>query len=222
MIILRQRLPRGLALMIPQRHRHNFFLQTPRLVRIVRTLLRTQRKLILHLARNRMLRAVQFGGIRHVRSAIGIQQRDHQRIFQLPARRQSEPVPPANHKRSLRHGLHPARQHNLRLIGLDHLRRAHNRLHPRPAQPVHCQRRYLNRNPRPQTNVPRPVQGVARSLLRVPEHHMIEFLRINPRALHRTLGRNRPQFLGREVLEFPAIPSKRRARPINDRNIPGF
>src|SRR5256885_17114065 len=69
-IILRQRLPRGLALMIPQRHRHNFFLQTPRLVRIVRTLLGTQRKLILHLARNLMLRAVQLCAVWHPRPAI--------------------------------------------------------------------------------------------------------------------------------------------------------
>jgi hypothetical protein len=48
--------------------------------------------------------------------------------------------------------------------------------------------------------MPRSVQRIAGSLLRVPEHHMIELFRIDPRALNRTLPRNRAQLLRRKVL----------------------
>ncbi len=190
-IIFGQRLSRRLALVIAQRHRHQLFLNASFFISRIRPLLRTQRKFILHLARNALLRTIKLCGIRHIRPAISIEQRHHQRIFQLSARRQSKSVAPANHKRSLRHRLHPARQHNLRLVGLDHLRRLHNRLHPRPAQPVHRQRRSLNRQPRPQSHVPRAIQRVARSLLRIAKHGMIEFLGVDPGAFDRALRRDR-------------------------------
>ncbi len=208
--------------MIPQRHRHQLFLNASFFISRIRPLLRPQRKLILHLPRDPLLRSIQLCGVRHIRPAIRIEQRHHQRIFQLPARRQRKSVAPANHKRRLRHRLHPARQHNLRLVGLDHLRRRHNRLHPRPAQPVHRQRRSLNRHPRPQPHVPRPIQRVARSLLRVAKHRVIEFLGIDPRALDRSLRRNRAQLLRGKILQFAAIAAKGRTRPTDNGDVTWF
>jgi hypothetical protein len=70
--------------------------------------------------------------------------------------------------------------------------------------------------------MPRSVQRIAGSLLRVPEHHMIELFRIDPRALNRTLPRNRAQLLRRKVLQLPAVPPKGRASPAYDSNVTGF
>ena len=156
------------------------------------------------------------------KSAIRIEQRHHQRIFELPARSQRKSIASPNHKRRLRHRFHPARQHHLRFLGLDHLRRADDRLHPRPTQPIHRQRRSLNRQSRPQRRVPRSIQRVARSLLRVAEHGMIEILRVNPRALDRRLRRYRAQFLRRIIFNLPAIASKGRARPADNGNVSRF
>ncbi len=98
----------------------------------------------------------------------------------------------------------------------------HNRLHPRPAQPVHRQRRSLNRQSRPQPHMPRPIQRIARSLLRIAKHRMIEFLGIDPRPLNRPLGRNRAQLLRRKIFQLAAIAAKGRARPADNRDITRF
>ncbi len=59
--------------MISQRHHLDLFLETSLFVGRVGHLLRAQRKLILHLARDPLLLAIQFGGIRHVEAAVGIE-----------------------------------------------------------------------------------------------------------------------------------------------------
>jgi hypothetical protein len=70
--------------------------------------------------------------------------------------------------------------------------------------------------------VPRPIQRITRSLLRVAKHHVIEFLGIDPRPLDRALGRNRAQLLRGKILQLPAIAPKGRARPTDNRNITRF
>ena len=221
-IVFGEHLARWLAFVIAQWNRRQLFLQTPSFICRIRQLLRAQRKFILRLPRDPLLLAIQLGRVRHVEPAIGIKQCHHQRIFQFAARRQRKPVAPADRERRLGHCLHPARQHDFRFVGLDHLRRADDRLHSRPAQPVHSQCRSLNGQPRPQPHVARPIDRVARSLLRVAEHDVIEVLRIDPRALDRRLGRHRAQFLRRIIFELPAIASKGRARPADNGNITWF
>jgi hypothetical protein len=47
--------------------------------------------------------------------------------------------------------------------------------------------------------VPRAIQGIAGSLLRISEHGMIEFLGIDPRALDRTFAGDSAQLLRRKI-----------------------
>src|SRR5207302_1012000 len=79
-----------------------------------------------------------------------------------------------------------------------------------PALTVHRQCRSLNRQASPQPYVPRPIQGIARSLLRVAEHSMIDLLRIDTGPLNRAARRKRPQFLRGEVLQLAAIAAEGR------------
>jgi hypothetical protein len=67
--------------------------------------------------------------------------------------------------------------------------------------------------------MPRPVQRIARGLLRVAEHSMVKFLRINPGPLDRSLGGNRAQLLRRKIFQLPAIAAKGRPRPTDDGDI---
>ena len=68
----------------------NLFLQAAFFVSGVGSLLRAQRELVLRLARDALLLTVKFGGVRHVETAIGVEQRDHERIFQLATRGQAQ------------------------------------------------------------------------------------------------------------------------------------
>ena len=145
MVVLGKHLTRRLAFAIAQRDRRQLFLKPSRLVGIVGALLRAQRELVLHLARDALLLGVKLGGVGHVQAAIGVEQRHHERVFQLAFAKADAPAHAANHVRRLRHGLHAAGQHDLRLAELNHLRRGHDRLHARAAQAVHGQRRNFDR-----------------------------------------------------------------------------
>ncbi len=83
MIIFGKSLAARLAFAIDEVYRDDLFLQPARLVSRVGGLLRAQRVLIHVLARNALLLGVEFGGVGHVEAAVGIEQRDHERIFQL-------------------------------------------------------------------------------------------------------------------------------------------
>jgi hypothetical protein len=68
--------------------------------------------------------------------------------------------------------------------------------------------------------MPRTIERITRSLLRVAKHRVIEFLGIDSRPLNRALGRNRSQFLRGKILQLPAVPPKRRSSPTDNRNMP--
>src|SRR5208337_2501291 len=70
--------------------------------------------------------------------------------------------------------------------------------------------------------MPGSVDRIARSLLRVAEHGMIEVFRIDPCPLNRSLRRHRAQFLRRVILDLPAIASKGRARAADNGNVSRF
>ena len=88
MIVFAQRLAGWLTLAILERHRNQLFLQPAVFIRGVRRLLRAQRELILRLPRDALLLPVKFRGVGHVETAIGVEQRDHERVFQLCRREQ--------------------------------------------------------------------------------------------------------------------------------------
>src|ERR1035438_198830 len=80
MIVLGEHLSRRLAFAIAQRDWRYLFLQASRLVGFVGQLLRARGKFVLHLARNALLFGVELGGAGHVKAAIGVEQRHHERI----------------------------------------------------------------------------------------------------------------------------------------------
>jgi hypothetical protein len=70
--------------------------------------------------------------------------------------------------------------------------------------------------------MPRAIQSVARSLLRVAKHSVIEFFRVDSGALDRTFAGDRAQFLRREIFQLAAIAAKGRPRPTHNCNVTWF
>ena len=200
MIVLGKHLARRLALAIAQRDRRQLFLQAPGFVGSVGILLRAQRELVLHLARDAVLLAVELGGVGHVEIAVAVEQRDHQRIFQLAFAQADAPAHAANHVRRLRHRFHAAGQHGLGFAQLDQLRRRDDRLHARSAQAIHRERGHFDGHAGFQHDVTRAVDGVARSLLRVAEDRVLDLAGLDAGALHGLDRSDRAEFLGREIL----------------------
>ena len=157
MVVLTEYLAAGLTPMVPELDRDHFLLKPPCPVSFFRATLRAQCKLVLHLARDALFLAIELGRIGHVETTIGVQQRDHQRIFQLAFAQAKSPARASNHVRRLRHRFHAARQHNIGLAHLDHMCRADDSLHPRTAQTVYRECRRFDGQSRPQRNMPRGV-----------------------------------------------------------------
>src|SRR5450755_1446410 len=70
--------------------------------------------------------------------------------------------------------------------------------------------------------MPRSIKRVARSLLRVSKHRMIELPSLNSGPLNRRPSRDRAQFLRGIVFDLSAIAAKRRAHAAYDSNISRF
>ena len=222
MIVFVQALTGKVALRILQLHGNQLFLQYSFFIGSVRSLLRPQGKLILHLARDPVLRAIKLGRVRHVRAAIAIQQRNHQGIFQLAARRKRKPFAPADDEWRLRHRFHSAGQDNISFAKLNHLRRIHDRLHAASAQTIHCQCGSFNGQPGPQRHMTRTVERISRGLLRVSKYSVIKLPRIQSGTFNRALPRNRAEFLRSEVLQLSAIATKGGSRAADHCNITRF
>ena len=75
--------PVGSPLRLRSGDRGYLFLQPSSLVGFVSKLLRAQRELVLHLARDAVLPGVKLGRVRHVQAAIAVEQRHHERILKL-------------------------------------------------------------------------------------------------------------------------------------------
>ncbi len=140
MVVFGEHLARGLAFAVAQRDRREFFLQASGLVGVVSTFLRAQREFVLRLAGDSLLLSVKLGGVCHVEAAVAVEQRDHERIFQLAFAQANAPAHAADDMRRLRHRFHAAGQRDLRLAKLNHLRRTDDRLHARSAEAIHGQR----------------------------------------------------------------------------------
>ncbi len=144
-----------------QRNRHQLFLQPALFVGGIGGLLRAKRELILHLAGDALLFAIEFSGIGHVEAAVGVEESDHEGIFELASRSEREAVAAANDEGRLRHGFHAAREDDFCFVSLHHLSGVNDGLHARAAQPVDGKGGGFDRDAGAQTHVPGSVQGVA-------------------------------------------------------------
>ena len=159
------------------------------------------------------------GGVRHVETAMRVEQRDHERVFELAFTEPEAGPRAADHVRRLRHGFHPAGEPVLRLAQSDHLRHRHDGLHARTAEPIHRQRGSLDRNAGLQRHVPSAIDRVARRLLRVAEHGVVELRGLDAGTPDRFGRCDRGQFHGGEVAQFAAITPHRRASAAYDSDV---
>src|SRR5581483_2506027 len=135
---------------------------------------------------------------------------------------EGESIATANNKRRLRHGFHAARQHHVCFPQFDHLSGVHNRLHARTAQTIYGESWGFNRQSSTQPDMARAVQGVARRLLRVSKHRMIEFLGIQSSTFDGTFSGDCAEFLRGKVFQLAAIAAKGRTRPTDDGDVSWF
>ncbi len=142
--------------------------------------------------------------LRHVAAAVRIAEGDHQGILERALAQPDAAPRAADHERRLAQVLDPAREHEVGLAQLDHLRRGNHGLDAAPAQAVHRERRHRDGHASLQRHVPRAVQGVSARLERVPHHHVIDDVGGDIRALERRLGGDRTQVDRGNVLELPA------------------
>ena len=70
--------------------------------------------------------------------------------------------------------------------------------------------------------MPRAIEGISGSLLRVAEYRMIEFFRLDPGSINGALRCNGPEFLGREVFQLSAVAAKRRTGAADDGDVTWF
>src|SRR5207244_3940737 len=108
-------------------------------------------------------------------------QRNHQRVLQLPLTQSKSPTRSADNVRSLAHRFDSTCEDGLRFTKLDQLGRGNDGLNPRTAEPIDGERRDFHRKTRFQRHMPRPVQGVAAGLKRVPEDRVVEFTNFKSR-----------------------------------------
>jgi hypothetical protein len=99
-------------------------------------------------------------GLRHVEAAVGVEQRHHQGVLELPLAEPEAPAGTANDMGRLRHVLHSTGQDDLRLPEKDAVGCLDDRFEARAAQPVHRQRRNLLRDSGLQADVAGPVDRI--------------------------------------------------------------
>ena len=200
MVVFGKHFTRGSPRAIAQRHRGYLFLEPAGLVGVIGALLRAQRELVQHLAGDVLLLGVKLGGVRHIKAAVAVQQRDHQRVFQFAfAQADSPSACRESHAAPGYIDSMPPASTVFGLAELDHLRRRYHRLHARSAEAVDGERRNFDRHAGFQRDVARAVNGVARGLLRVAHHAVIDFTRLDAGALHGLDGSDGTQLLAREI-----------------------
>ena len=100
--------------------------------------------------------------------------------------------------------------------------RVNDGLHSAATKTIYRQRRSFDRQSSAQSYVPRAVQSVAGSLLRIAKDDVLEFFWIDSSAIHCTFSRNSAQFLRSEIFQLAAITSEWRACAADDCNVTWF
>ena len=152
---------------------------------------------------------------------MGVEQCDHQRVFEIPLTQPESRARASHDVGGLGHVLHAAGDRQVRLAEPNHLRRRHDRLDSRTADPVDGERGRLYRDAGLERDVAGPVDRVARRLERVAHHDVIDNLRLDACPLHRGAGGEAAQLEGRGVLEGAYEFGHGRARTLQNQDIFG-
>ena len=159
------------------------------------------------------------GGLRHGAAAMGIHQPHQKGVLELCVTH-AQPGAQAPHDvRGLRHVFHAPGEDDFRLLQAEERGRGDDRLDTGAAQAIDGQRGDGVGQPGLQTDVTRPVHGVAARLHGVPEDHMIDVAGVGPRPLQRFAGGNRTELHFGQVLEEGVVFGHRRSSTGHDHGL---
>src|ERR1044072_1996670 len=130
-----------------------------RVLRALRLGLRAQGVGVLLLARDFVAAREVLGRARHRRVAVGVEQRDHQRVFELALTQAQAAARAVDDVRGHRHRLHAADERRARFVQQNHERAGDDRLDAAAAQTVDGQSRAVGGHARLQRDVARAVEG---------------------------------------------------------------
>src|SRR3984885_1530483 len=167
-------------------------------------------KRILFLPSNAVLGRNHLRAHAHVKTVIGLPQPvvDH-RIDRQPVPHPETGPRLRQQIRSISHRLHPASDHNLRVLGLNRLRSKRYRFQSRTTHLVHCKRAHLFGETSVNCRLPRRV--LSHSRLEHAAHNAFVDLRcVQPRPSYRLAHRKRPDLWRRKRLQRPLkLPHRR-------------
>src|SRR5690606_23323568 len=149
---------------------YDFLFEASRLPRGVGELLAAEGVLVLRFTGDAVLLRAVFRGARHREAALRVEQRGPQRVFELSLAKPQPGAETADHVGRLAHALHAAGQDDVGFTGEDQVGAAHCGLDTGPAQPVHGECRYFDRQTGAKSDVTRAVDGVGTRLQDVAEH----------------------------------------------------
>ena len=220
MVVFGEHLARGLAAAIAQRDRRQLFLQASGLVGVVGALLRAQRELVLHLARDALLLGVKLGGVAPCtgRSSCPCSATISE-SSSLPSPRPTPQRMPRMTCGACDMDSMPPASTILASPSWIICAARDDRLHARSAETVDGERRNFDGNSGFEGDVTRAVDGVARSLLRVAEDGVVDFAGLDAGAFHGFDGGDGAQFLGGEVAKLSAVAAHGRAGAVDDSDI---
>jgi hypothetical protein len=171
----------------------------------MRAAVRLERELVLLLAADVVRLGEVLGGDPHVDPMERVGQASDDRIDHLRLAHARAPARVRHPVRATAHRLRAAGHYDVGLAGLDRLSRGDDRLHARPAQAVHGERRRLLRDPGLDADHACHVHVLGRRMDDVPEHDLLDLLRLDPGAVHRGRHRRRAQVCRGYVLQALAV-----------------
>jgi len=124
-----------------------------------------------------------------------------------------------HHPRGPCHALDPAGDHHLGAARLDLVRRRDRRLHAGAAEPVDRLARHLDGEAGQQQAHTRHVAVVLAGLVGAAEHHVVDLVGPDARALDRLPDHQSGQVVRPDVLQLAAVPAHRRARRRHDHRL---
>ena len=184
------------------------------LLRARRALVRLDRELVLRLAADVVRLGQVLRGDAHVDVVEGVGEPAHDRVDDLGVAHARSPARVRHPVGAAAHRLRAAGDGDVGLAGRDRLGGGDDRLHARPAQPVDRERGHLLGDARLHRHDPRHVHVLGRRVDHVPEHDLVDLVRLDPGALERRLDGGRAQIGGGDVLQVRRSGRQPCARPM--------
>jgi hypothetical protein len=184
---------------------NDLVVELARLLRGVRPAVRLERELVLLLAADVVRLGEVLRGDPHVDAVERVGQTADDGIDHLGLAHPRAPAYVRHPVRPAAHRLRATRDDDVGLAGLDRLRRGHDRLNARAAQPIHRECRRLLGDPGGDPHDARHVHVLRRGVDDVAEHHLLDPLRLDAGTVHGS-GHRRRAKLGRgDVLQALAV-----------------